>query len=223
MAKKKKDLYNILDVAPNASKDEIKKKYREKAKKLHPDLNNGGNHDIFAELSRAHAILIDDTKRAHYDKTGDDGENPNSLNQAAIQRLMMIINNVIDQYLENPQIIEEDWIAAVKKQLVQVDGQMNKDLEGVERKIKRIKKLESRFKYSGEGPNMLEILIQDRLTSLNKQKFQIQTEIDIVSCVQVLLNEYTFEFVRREDRWHIIPHVGTDSSTAFGFTGMYGA
>ena len=67
-----KDYYKILGLQKNASQEEIKKRYRELAKKYHPDRNP---NDILAEkrfkdLNEAHDILGDSTKRAQYDLMG---------------------------------------------------------------------------------------------------------------------------------------------------------
>ena len=55
----------MLGVSRNASKDEIKKKFRELAKKYHPDLNkdNKAAERKFQEVSEAYEILEDDKKR----------------------------------------------------------------------------------------------------------------------------------------------------------------
>lgn len=67
-----KDYYKILGLQKNATAEEIKKKYRELAKKYHPDRNP---NDILAEkrfkdLNEAHDILGDPAKRAQYDLMG---------------------------------------------------------------------------------------------------------------------------------------------------------
>jgi len=64
-----KDYYDILGVARNASKDEIKKAYRKLAHKHHPD-KAGGNAEKFKEINEAYQILSDDAKRAQYDQFG---------------------------------------------------------------------------------------------------------------------------------------------------------
>ncbi len=68
-----KDPYVVLGVERTASKEVIKKVYRQKAKKVHPDLNPGNEeaHERFAELSNAYEILQDDQKRALYDQYGE--------------------------------------------------------------------------------------------------------------------------------------------------------
>ena len=67
----KKDYYEILNISKNASKEEIKKAYKELAKKYHPDVTKDRNtEEKFKEISEAYAVLSDDQKRAQYDQFG---------------------------------------------------------------------------------------------------------------------------------------------------------
>ena len=65
-----KDYYKVLGVPKTASKEEIKKAYRKLAQKHHPDANKGDGaaESRFKEISEAHAILSNDSKRAEYDQ-----------------------------------------------------------------------------------------------------------------------------------------------------------
>lgn len=68
------DYYEILGVDKNASKDDIKSAFRNKARTLHPDVNKAPDaEEKFKELGKAYETLMDDNKRATYDRYGEDG------------------------------------------------------------------------------------------------------------------------------------------------------
>ncbi|MCP4408644.1 MAG: molecular chaperone DnaJ [Gammaproteobacteria bacterium] len=71
----KRDYYEILGVAKNASEAELKKAYRRLAMKHHPDRNpdNAQAVEVFKEAKEAYEILSDSQKRAAYDQFGHAG------------------------------------------------------------------------------------------------------------------------------------------------------
>ena len=70
----KRDYYEILGVARNATAEQIKDAYRTLAMKYHPDRNKeAGAEEKFKEISEAYAVLSDNEKRATYDQYGHAG------------------------------------------------------------------------------------------------------------------------------------------------------
>jgi DnaJ-class molecular chaperone len=71
-----KDLYQVLGVSRDASKDEIKKAHRKLALKYHPDKNPDDKvaKDNFKRVQEAYDVLSDEEKRAAYDRYGADFE-----------------------------------------------------------------------------------------------------------------------------------------------------
>jgi len=71
----KRDFYEILGIAKNATPDEIKKAYRKKAIQYHPDKNPGDKtaEEKFKVAAEAYEILSDPDKRQRYDQFGHAG------------------------------------------------------------------------------------------------------------------------------------------------------
>src|SRR6058998_4036286 len=71
----KRDFYEALGIAKNASEEEIKKAYRKLAMKHHPDRNPNDktSEERFKEAKEAYEILSDPKKRTAYDQFGHAG------------------------------------------------------------------------------------------------------------------------------------------------------
>ena len=65
------DLYAVLEIARDASDDDIKRSYRRLAMVYHPDKNAAADAETrFKEIAEAYSVLSDPDKRAHYDRFG---------------------------------------------------------------------------------------------------------------------------------------------------------
>lgn len=80
MATDKRDYYEVLGVERSAGPEDIRKAYRARALKCHPDRVHNGNSEEkkraeleFKELSEAYEVLSDDAKRQRYDRFGHEG------------------------------------------------------------------------------------------------------------------------------------------------------
>jgi molecular chaperone DnaJ len=71
----KRDYYEVLEVSKNSTPEEIKKAYRQKALKYHPDRNPGDKaaEEKFKEAAEAYEVLSDPQKKSRYDQFGHAG------------------------------------------------------------------------------------------------------------------------------------------------------
>jgi molecular chaperone DnaJ len=62
-----RDYYDVLGVSPDAGADEIKRAYRQLARRYHPDISGDDRGTAFLEAARAYEVLTDPRRRRSYD------------------------------------------------------------------------------------------------------------------------------------------------------------
>jgi len=124
-----KNDYKILQIPRTASPEEIKKAYRNLAKKYHPDVNPDKKKatEKFKEISEAYEVLMDQSKKSHFDAFGytsdlfgPGGFQWNSftrfsdvsdiLDESMIKDITSILNTMLDNYDG-----EKEWIKKIMK------------------------------------------------------------------------------------------------------------
>src|SRR5579872_6783129 len=74
----KRDYYEVLGVSRTASEVEIKRAFRNQARRYHPDVNKAANAEAqFKEINEAYEVLSDQRKRMAYDRFGHAGQGGN--------------------------------------------------------------------------------------------------------------------------------------------------
>ena len=64
------DLYEVLQVSPNADLETIQRVYRLLAQRYHPENSDSGNEETFKQVLQAYRVLGDPAERASYDDAG---------------------------------------------------------------------------------------------------------------------------------------------------------
>lgn len=93
MARRKRDYYVVLGVSRDASDTEIKRAFRELARKFHPDVNADDSGEKFREINEAYAVLSDKEARSRYDRWGHPDDGGGGLS-AVVDAAQEIINDV---------------------------------------------------------------------------------------------------------------------------------
>lgn len=90
------ELHDILGVSPEATPEAVKKAYRKRAAKLHPDNAQTGDAEEFKRVTSAWLVLRDPARRAHYERTGDtEAGGVDQVRQAALALLGGLIQGAM--------------------------------------------------------------------------------------------------------------------------------
>lgn len=141
------DLYRLLGIKRGATKAEVRKAYRRKAKVSHPD--KGGSAEAFSALTMAHEVLSDTGRREKYDTTGEiEQAKPNNFDGSAVeviaQKLGLIIHSEHDvSALGIGEMIEQ----AIREDIARRQA----GIADHNRAIERAARLRARVKRKADG------------------------------------------------------------------------
>lgn len=207
-----KDYYKILGLRKNANQEEIKRKYRELAKKYHPDRNP---NDILAEkrfkdINEAHDILSDSAKKAQYDLMG---KNWGSYRKFADQA-KSTYNQKKEEGFEFKDLFTRERMNDAFKNVVDLGKEAifnaKTETTGINRKpkVKEIKTTISLEEaYTGTtrvitvNKNRIRLKLKEGIVNEQKLKLDAKGEKDeeIVVIVEIDENKY---FIREENDLH---------------------
>jgi len=141
------DLYRLLGLKRGASKDEVRKAYRRKAKTSHPD--TGGSAEAFSALTVAHEVLSDPGRREKYDTTGEiEQKKPNNFDGSAVEVIAQKLGLIIHAEQELTGID----IGALIEQSIRDDiARRQASVVEQARAIERAGKLRARVKRKADG------------------------------------------------------------------------
>jgi len=185
---KKKSLYEDLAIDEKATPDQIKKAYRQKAKKTHPD--NGGKSDEFRTIARAYNILSDDEKRKRY----DNGENPDRINQNTHEQNVLsivfgIFNNIVDQNID----LTYNNLFDLMRQTLQANEEKAKaDKNKNQKNIERYNNILRRIKKKDQSELFIQLL-DDKIKGCNAIIIQIDEHIHVLEDALKLIKECEYE------------------------------
>ncbi len=95
----KRDYYDVLGIDKNADDASIKKAYRTKAKKYHPDVSTEDNAEAkFKEVQEAYEVLSDSQKRSQYDRFGHQANNGQGFNTSGFGGFDFDINDIFSSF-----------------------------------------------------------------------------------------------------------------------------
>ena len=182
------DYYEILGVGKDATKDDLKKAFRQKARQYHPDVNKAPDAaEKFKEIGKAYETLSDDNKRQIYDRYGEEGLsnagfNPNSFSMDDID-LSDIFSSFFGGFGGFGGGYSSDPNAPERGDDLRLDIEVNfmDACFGVEKEIK-IKHLEQCEKCNGTG---MEKDAKDTVCPVCKGKGRVQKS------TQTILGSFT--------------------------------
>ncbi|MGZ5849872.1 MAG: J domain-containing protein [Methyloceanibacter sp.] len=146
------DLYRLLGIKRGATKEEVRKAYRRKAKVTHPD--SGGSAEAFSALTTAHEVLSDARRREKYDTTGEiEPAKPNNFDGSAVEVIAQKLGLIIHAEHE----LTELDIGVLIEQAIREDiARRQASITEQSRAIERAAKLRARVRRKAQGAdNML--------------------------------------------------------------------
>ncbi len=185
-----KTLYDDLGIPKNATEDQIKQAYREKAKQNHPDV--GGDTEKMAEITNAYMILSVKIKRDRYDATGETKETPFEAKFASF------VGQVFLQVIEaSKDIATTDLIKEFRIAVNNIIDQSIGSRTETEKKLKKFKEVKRRLKVKDD--NTIGIVIDNQIEMNENTLALLKEEVEFLKKCKLIIASYGYDFDKIEE------------------------
>ena len=191
------NLYDVLGVDKQADAAAIRKAYRGKAKRAHPD--GGGSAESFELVRLAHDCLSDAERRRRYDETGQ--VDPTSADNEAAQIMSVAIGAVnavmVSIHQRNGAWENFDILGDATRQIEGQIEQVNIKIREAERNARKLRAVALRFKAKGGKVNKLGPMIDAQAAEQERNVATMQRDKAKLDAARTLLKEHDFEFEKQ--------------------------
>ena len=210
------DLYQALGVARDAKPGDIRKAYRQAAKRAHPD--GGGSVESFALVRTAVEVLSDEVRRRQYDETGEFGDKPvDNRESLAMTVAMNAVDAVLGQIMKRGgDPAHYDVVADAKKHLTKCLLEVAMKTANTFDEAKAIRKLAKRFKAKKNRPNRIGAMLEERAAETERNAAKGKAEEENIRDAVKILDDHTFDY---EDQPYGGP-AGQSALANFQFRGL---
>jgi curved DNA-binding protein CbpA len=184
-------LYEDLGVVPDADETTIKRAYRKRAAKAHPDA--GGKREDFERLNEAKLVLLDPRRRQKYDETGETDTAPDNAFAEALNAATAALDYVLGT-IERRNA--DPWaFQIVRDACTHLNNEIAKqqaNLEKMDRTIATLQKIADRMKAKSGKPNRLRPVFEQRISERQREKASMKRIIERMKAGHALLGEHEF-------------------------------
>ena len=178
-------LYDDLGVPKNADRAAIKRAYRKKAQKLHPDRPHG-DAEKFHAVTRAYHVLYDDALRAYYDQHGSDGTRDR---QGDLTRRLAAL---FIQLIETQDVDHTDIVVLMRQALLDGKEKTKQDIRQAETKIAKFEKVRKRITKKGGGDNLFLQMLDGHISQHRRGIEMGNAEIANVDDMLKIIADYQY-------------------------------
>jgi DnaJ-class molecular chaperone len=178
--------YTILEVSPQASEDEIKKKFRILAQRYHPDRADG-DEEKFKQINLAYSVLSDPVRRKQFDTTGKYDMNPN-LRDEAMNNLARIINIFMEQI--DPEL--GNLVVSMKMDIEREKNYLREQISICIASINKLEKFLIKIKRKKEGENILKGFIATQIKQREDNIKNHNRVLEVCDKMLEILDDYQY-------------------------------
>ncbi len=184
------DHYEMLGVKRDATDQQLKDAYRNKAKENHPD-RHGGDEQLFKILSNAYTVLMDPDRRKFYDDTGSEMKTSEFERKAGalLQQLFQLI--VSQNGIE--KIIHLDIIMMINQQIDKGMTELKKKIDKAKKSRAMIREILKRIKHK-DKKNPISLMLKHEAKKHSESITQTHQEMEVGRRSRKMLKEYGFDF-----------------------------
>lgn len=173
--------YETLGVGKGAGPEEIKKAYRSRASRAHPD--KGGSDSEMASVNKAYQVLADPVRREQYDRTGVDIE------QSPESMAKTVVAEAFTEMLKRD--VQCERVAWCLSYVRSKKGDVDREVAGIKKAIEYLSSKRELIEHGGDGEDVYAGVVNAELAKLRAALGAAEFRCKVATAaVKILESEY---------------------------------